>query len=201
MSWTRDDSLESFLRDHNILPVRSSCPSCGALAGVIHKTDCDVERCSTCGRQFLLCGCGGHDHFFACWTGFWPGVLESIALGFLTKWQTDPCKPAPADFLCRGTSVDLNRFYSEGWHKGFFVKPLGSEPGSEAVAKDAERKPHTVESVLADPAASFWLKESVRSALSRDPVDAANDADILASLLNTRCKKLFEDLEQSNASG
>ena len=51
----------------------------------------------------------------------------------------------------------------------------------------------TIEKILADPAASFWLKRAVRSALSRDPVDAANDADVLARLLESRCRSLLED--------
>jgi hypothetical protein len=29
--------------------------------------------------------------------------------------------------------------------------------------------------VLSDPMASLWLKDALRSALLRDPVDAAND--------------------------
>ena len=38
-----------------------------------------------------------------------------------------------------------------------------------------------VAEVLDDPAASFWLRQSLRSALERDPVDALNDALVLAS--------------------
>ena len=45
--------------------------------------------------------------------------------------------------------------------------------------------------VLADPAASFWLKDALRSALLRDPVDAANDAEILAQLLDQRCEAIL----------
>jgi hypothetical protein len=48
-----------------------------------------------------------------------------------------------------------------------------------------------IEQVLADPAASFWLKEALRSALSRDPVDAANDAEVLAQLLDRRCQEVL----------
>lgn len=56
----------------------------------------------------------------------------------------------------------------------------------------------TIEGVLADPAASFWLKNALRSALQRDPVDAANDAEVLAKLLDQRCKKLLtEDANQT----
>jgi len=49
----------------------------------------------------------------------------------------------------------------------------------------------TPEDVLHDPAASFWLKEVLQSALGRDPVDAANDAEILARLLVERCRSIL----------
>jgi hypothetical protein len=48
-----------------------------------------------------------------------------------------------------------------------------------------------IDDVLADPAASFWLKTVLRSALCRDPVDAANDSEILARLLEERCDKIL----------
>ena len=37
--------------------------------------------------------------------------------------------------------------------------------------------------VLADPEASYWLKNALLSAMTRDPIDARNDAEVLASLL------------------
>jgi len=45
----------------------------------------------------------------------------------------------------------------------------------------------TIEDVLRDFAASQWLKTALRTALDRDPVDAANDAEVLARLLAERC--------------
>jgi hypothetical protein len=48
-----------------------------------------------------------------------------------------------------------------------------------------------IEEVLRDPAASFWLKNALRSALARDTVDAANDAEVLARLLDTRCRHIL----------
>ncbi len=48
-----------------------------------------------------------------------------------------------------------------------------------------------IEQVLADPAASSWLKDALRSAMDRDPVDAANDAEVLAELLDRRCHELL----------
>jgi hypothetical protein len=47
-----------------------------------------------------------------------------------------------------------------------------------------------VEQLLSDPAAS-WLKDALRSALDRDPVDAANDAEVLCRLLDERCHKIL----------
>jgi len=48
-----------------------------------------------------------------------------------------------------------------------------------------------IDQVLADPAVSFWLKDSLVAALSRDPVDAANDADVLVRLLSERCREIL----------
>ena len=48
-----------------------------------------------------------------------------------------------------------------------------------------------IDQVLADPAASFWLKGPLSSALDRDPVDAANDAEVLAQLLDRRCQEIL----------
>lgn len=48
-----------------------------------------------------------------------------------------------------------------------------------------------IDEVLADPAASLWLKTALRSALCRDPVDAAHDAEILARLLAERCDQIL----------
>jgi hypothetical protein len=49
----------------------------------------------------------------------------------------------------------------------------------------------TIEQILCDPAASYWLKSALRSALLRDPIDAANEAEVLAQLLDRRCRALL----------
>jgi len=48
-----------------------------------------------------------------------------------------------------------------------------------------------IEQIIDDPAVSFWLKNALRAALMRDPVDAANDAEVLAQVLDQRCRKIL----------
>ena len=50
----------------------------------------------------------------------------------------------------------------------------------------------SIEEILADPSASFWLRHALLAALSRDPVDAANDAAVLARVLDRRCREIPE---------
>lgn len=47
----------------------------------------------------------------------------------------------------------------------------------------------TIQEVLSDPAASYWLKNALTSALSRDCIDAAADADLLSALLTEHAHK------------
>jgi|HubBroStandDraft_1064217.scaffolds.fasta_scaffold117441_3 hypothetical protein len=48
------------------------------------------------------------------------------------------------------------------------------------------------EEILADPAASSWLKDALSSALERDAVDALNDALALAGTLEARLRAALE---------
>lgn len=61
----------------------------------------------------------------------------------------------------------------------------------EQVRRDAELP--QIDEVLRDPAASFWLTDALRASLARDPIDAANDAEILARLLDRRCRKILSE--------
>lgn len=56
-----------------------------------------------------------------------------------------------------------------------------------------------IEEVLNDPAASTWLKSSLIAALQRDAVDAANDAALLAALLDRRADVLLTCCRQAAA--
>ena len=46
----------------------------------------------------------------------------------------------------------------------------------------------TAQDILADEAASSWLKSALQTALERDPVDALNDALVLAAALDTHLR-------------
>lgn len=49
-----------------------------------------------------------------------------------------------------------------------------------------------LDQVLADPASSKWLKASLESALRRDPVDALNDALVLAAVLEQQLRSALD---------
>lgn len=42
--------------------------------------------------------------------------------------------------------------------------------------------------ILADPETSEWLKSALRSSAARDPIDALNDALVLAATLEERLR-------------
>jgi hypothetical protein len=48
------------------------------------------------------------------------------------------------------------------------------------------------EQILHDPTASDWLKGALRGALERDPVDALNDALLLAGTLEERLRTVLD---------
>jgi hypothetical protein len=50
----------------------------------------------------------------------------------------------------------------------------------------------TAAEVLDDAAASKWLKNALREALHRDPVDALNDSLVLAAVLESHLREMLE---------
>jgi hypothetical protein len=127
MPWEPDQQVKDFLEKLGMLSVLKNCHDCGAQPGEVHKDNCDVERCSVCGNQYIQCGCPEHDRAFARWTGLWPGYAEMLALGKVSHMERDikfiPLTGGESTTIPHHYSPDLNGMYAEGLHKIFFVKP------------------------------------------------------------------------------
>lgn len=102
-------------------PLTPFCPDCKTLIGLPHRQGCDVERCTVCFDQRLICGCVGHDVNAAAWTGEWPGAAACRELGWWavrdpdTGWR--PCPPGT-----EGAIEDINRFifFQMGGYDGLY---------------------------------------------------------------------------------
>lgn len=55
--------------------------------------------------------------------------------------------------------------------------------------------------VLQDPAASNWIKDALRLALQRDPIDAMNDAQWLADYTRARFEEITSRAERAVKAG
>jgi hypothetical protein len=64
-----------------------------------------------------------------------------------------------------------------------------------AIEDDAT--PPTPAQVLADRSASRWLLAAIRDSLQRDPVDAANDAQILAAVFRRRAEEVLTQAREN----
>lgn len=73
-------------------------------------------------------------------------------------------------------------------NNGLDTLPKKEASGAEHVESYWQRETHRsdVEQVLSEPGTSYWLRDALRSAMVRDPVDAARDALVLARLLDER---------------
>lgn len=98
-----------------------ACPSCGCLIDEPHRPRCDVERCSACFGQRLMCDCPSHDPLTSAWTGEWPGKAACRDRGWWAVrvagegWR--PCPPGTP-----GAIEDINRltFYEQCGHDGLY---------------------------------------------------------------------------------
>ena len=46
-----------------------------------------------------------------------------------------------------------------------------------------------IHAIIGNPSTSYWLSDATKSALKRDPIDDAHDAEQLASILTQRAKE------------
>jgi hypothetical protein len=63
------------------------CNDCGVKPGQVHKENCDVARCASCGVQLLqadFLGCN-HDNPDV-WTGLWPNTKECYENKLICCW-------------------------------------------------------------------------------------------------------------------
>lgn len=72
---------------------------------------------------------------------------------------------------------------------GTIVAQLAAQESDRIDA--ASRPTPTVQQLLDDPAASSWLKTALQAALRRDPVDAANEAEVLARALAVHAENIL----------
>jgi hypothetical protein len=102
--------------------VARPCPDCGAAVGQAHAAGCDVERCSVCAGQRLLCACREHDRRAAAWSGEWPGLAECRARGWYARRGEGGWEPCAAED--EGAREDLNRlaFYEEQGFDGLYAR-------------------------------------------------------------------------------
>lgn len=55
-----------------------------------------------------------------------------------------------------------------------------------------------IEKVMKNPATSYWLRNTLSTALKRDPVKLASEAEVLAALLGKRADVIVKrDIEQA----
>lgn len=104
------------------------CPDCGASPGERHQEDCDVQICTECFGQYIICECDKHDFDKAAWTGHWPGSLEAAEKGWFVVWTEHgwiSCHDGEP-----GSKPDLNRY-------SVFMS-TGADPGPRSIAHIAQ---------------------------------------------------------------
>lgn len=103
------------------LRPRPACPDCGVAVGEPHDEGCDVERCSVCSGQRLLCRCVEHEPALERWGGEWPGADECRWRGwFARRVDGEGWLPCAAD--APGARPDLNRltFFRQLGYDGLY---------------------------------------------------------------------------------
>lgn len=104
------------------------CPDCGVSPGDSHSADCDVQICTVCSGQYMICRCCNHDFKRASWTGHWPGSLESAEKGWFVVWTEHGWISCGQDEP--GCKSDLNRYST--------FLTTGADPGPRSIAHIAQ---------------------------------------------------------------
>lgn len=92
-----------------------------------------------------------------------------------------------------GISQEVKNFFNESGQHGDWkvsVERIAASSAPEEAVHSNTSLP-SIDDVLASPGTSYWLKETLASALARDPVDAANDVELLAVLLGRQADDLL----------
>lgn len=89
-------------------PVKE-CPDCAVPVGSAHVSGCDIERCSVCGGQWIMCGHKEHDPAKSVWTGFFPGAIEAAEEGYFVLPRTEDRGWVECSADAPGARPDLNR--------------------------------------------------------------------------------------------
>ena len=59
----------------------------------------------------------------------------------------------------------------------------------------------TLEEILEDPGISYWLKDAIKTAYKRDPVDALHDARRLLRMLGERYAQIVNRADRHELAG
>jgi hypothetical protein len=103
---------------------------------------------------------------------------------------------ATAGSCCIGCSKHchlLQPELSRNFLRRLLTMPRPTDKSQTQGGQGGDSRLPSIEEVLSDFSASFWLKNALRAALTRDPVDAAHDSEVLAWLLEQRCRSILDE--------
>jgi len=96
-----------------------------------------------------------------------------------------PCSLLLADPARRATAYEVAHGLAA------YMRAGAPGPAIEGVAAE-QPPPPAPDEAMRDPAASRWFLSALEGAMQRDPVDAANDAEALARILDQHAKRVLE---------
>jgi hypothetical protein len=111
-----------------------------------------------------------------------PSKIDEVLMG-------DECPPTPGTEALQSAVVVLCKRVAE------LEERLRAIERAAEHEEEEEAPMHICDicAALNDPSSSVWLHSALSSALERDPVDAANEAEALARLLRERAEEVVEE--------